>query len=151
MKVYYPLVEWGWIRGHTGSMDFILNLVKIMKNTIELGWIWKRLWFQRVFSTPSLQPGPVCGPCFRILYFASLFCFGYKRIKTAKPLHERNWPEEGDMFIWFCYTPNLKLASASFNRSSFCFSLPFFLFYFSNVKISPIPNPLSHFLFCGVM
>lgn len=39
----------------------------------------------------------------------------------------------------------------SFN--TFLLFLPslFFPFYFFNVKISPIPNPLSHLLFCRVM
>lgn len=87
-----------------------------------------------------LHPSPAAwtpyGPCFTILYFAVLSCFGYKRNKNAKPYLTSEELARGRGHVWFgwvCYTPNPTLASVSFNLSLLLF---FLIFYFFSVKKS---------------
>lgn len=138
------IISWkNGVHGYTGSVDLILNLVKIMKNTIELGWIWQGLWFQ---SFP--HPFSTAWTCLWSLLQYPFFCRPFLLWTWEKKHCEALTSGEGDLFIWFCYTPNLNLASVSL---SFFFPPLFFPSSFFNIKVSPIPASLSHFLFCGVM
>lgn len=123
----------------TGSMDLILNLIKIMKNTTELGCDF------REFSTAllySLDLSVVLASVSFILQ--TFFALDMREEKLRSP----NIRGRRRVYLVLLYSKSQ--IGLSCKLSSFSSPL-FFPFYFFNIKISAIPNPLSHLLFCRVM
>lgn len=123
-------------------MDLILNLSKIMKNTVDLGWLWLRLWFQSLLH-PSSTSQTLSWSSHYHLLFCCPFLLWIQEKKNCKALtSEKLARGRGHVyFSCFCYTPNPTLASVSVNLSPF----------FSVLKRALIQNTLSDFLFCWVM
>lgn len=123
-------------------MDLILNLSKIMKNTVDLGWLWLRLWFQSLLH-PSSTSQSVSWSLHYHLLFCCPFLLWIPKKKNCKALtSEKLARGRGHVyFSCFCYTPNLTLAFVSVNLSLFS----------SVLKRAHVPNTLSDFLFCWVM
>lgn len=99
-----------------------------------------------VLSVSFLHPFSTAWTCLWPLLHYSLFCRMFLLWTWEEKNSEALTSDEGDMFIWFCYTPNLKLASVSFNLYVFP-PLSFFLFMFLMLK-SPLFQTHSP-IFCS--